>query len=166
MKLQKTIPFKFWPGAWGLSGNTRAIAEAEYYYDGYELEIELAKINLKDDEDKLAIAQLNIDLKYDKISQQKFDRKFADLTGKPFMAMPKIEWSPTDSNKTYMELDYNEHFVAYLEKNGYSGTEETIINKWLNDICNSILDEMASNEPEFVRTVKSIRRDDGKTEHM
>ena len=39
------LPFWIFPGSWGLSGKTRKIAEAEYYFTGYELDIELAKIN-------------------------------------------------------------------------------------------------------------------------
>ena len=33
------------PASWGLKGKTRAIAEAEYYYEGEELEKALAEIN-------------------------------------------------------------------------------------------------------------------------
>jgi hypothetical protein len=135
----------------------------------YDAEIKTAELNHKisksTDDNVLALAKLDIDLKYEKTYQQEYDRKSADLLGKPFMAMPKISWDPADPKKTYFELDYNEYFVTYLEQHGYAGNEETIINQWLNDICSSILDEMVSNEPEFVRTVRSVRRDDGKTEH-
>jgi len=193
------IPFKFYPGSWGLRGKTRQIAEAEYNYEGYDLEAELIKINTDDviernlkmidldfkynkideysadnrradinfmgDEKKLALARLDIDLKYSKITQQEYDRKSADLKEEPYMSMPKISWDPADPSKTYFELDYNEQFVSFLEQHGYSGTEEIIINKWLNDICNSVLDEMAVNDLDFVRAVKTVRRDDGFTEH-
>lgn len=139
------------------------------WIEPYDAEIKTAELNHKingnTDDNMLTLAKLDIDLKYEKISQQDYDRKSADLLGKPFMAMPKISWDPADPKKTYFELDYNEYFVTYLEQHGYVGNEETIINHWLNDICNSILDEMVSNEPEFVRTVRSVRRDDGKTEH-
>ena len=79
--------------------------------------------------------------------------------------MPKISWDPVDPSKTYFELDYNEQFVIYLQENGYHGSEEDVINKWLNDVCYSILDDMAVADPDFIRTVKSVRRIDGKTEH-
>jgi len=195
------IPFKFLPGSWGLRGKSRQIAEAEYLYQGYDLDVALAKIESNDpaqleeamividlkhhkidqyeadrrlarlsitdqsDEKAIASAMLDVDLKHNKVSQQEYDRKRADLLDEPYMAMPKISWDPVDPSKTYFELDYNEQFVTYLQENGYSGTEEEIINRWLNDVCNSILDEMAVVEPEFVRTVRSVRRDDGKTEH-
>ena len=81
------------------------------------------------------------------------------------MAMPKISWDPVDPSKTFFELDYNDAFVASLRANSYQGTDEDVINRWLNDVCNSILSEMAPTDPEFVTNVRRIRRDDGKTEH-
>lgn len=195
------IPFNLLPASWGLKGKTRQIAEAEYLYDGYDLDRELIKIDVEDkveqerrfvdvdlkygkidqyeadrrkarlslpsdaDEKLVDVAMLEIDLKHGKIPQQEYDRKKADAAGEPYMAMPKISWDPADPSKTFFELDYNEHFVRFLEMNGYHGSEEEIINRWLNDVCLSVLDEMAANEPEFVRTVRTVRRGDGKTEH-
>lgn len=67
------LPFSFLPGSWGLKGNTRKIAELEYYYYGEELErkkAELLSINSND----LKIKNLEIDLKYHKIDQYTFER--------------------------------------------------------------------------------------------
>jgi hypothetical protein len=135
--------------------------------DQYEADRRKTRLALPTDADdkSIELAMLDIDLKHSKISAAEHERKRADLTGEPFMAMPKISWDPVDPSKTYFELDYNEHFVKYLMSSGYAGTEEDVINRWLNDVCASILDEMATTEPEFVRTVRTIRRDDGKTEH-
>ena len=130
----------------------------------YDRDMRLAEID-HTDEVTLALAKLDVDLKHNKISTQEHERKVADLKNEPYMAMPKISWDPADPSKTYFELDYNEQFVAFLEENGYVGSEEDIINKWLNDVCNSILDEMVIDQPDFVRTVRTVRRDDGKTEH-
>lgn len=204
MAKHNKIPFGLLPASWGLKGKTRQIAEAEYLYDGYELEIELARINNEDpinleleiinidlkwkkideyesdrrrarillsregketDEKSLEAALMDVDLRHGKISPQEYDRKRADLLGEPYMAMPKISWDPADPSKTFFELDYNEAFVRFLEKNGYVGVEEEIINRWLNDVCASVLDDMSGTEPDFVRTVRTIRRGDGKTEH-
>lgn len=131
--------------------------------DQYAYDVELACIG-KEGPD-LELAKLDVEFKHNKISAMEYDRKRADLLNEPYMAMPKISWDPKDQSKTYFELDYNEHFVNWLELNGYNGTEEQIINKWLNDVCNSVLDEMVSQEPEFIKTVRTVRRDDGKTEH-
>jgi hypothetical protein len=45
------------------------------------------------------------------------------------------------------------------------GSDEDCINRWLNDVCNSVLNEMAPSDPEFVSAVRKVRREDGKTEH-
>ena len=46
MKKNRLIPFTWMPGSWGLSGKTRQIAEAEYYFEGDSLERELVIIDL------------------------------------------------------------------------------------------------------------------------
>lgn len=195
---KKKIPFSLLPASWGLRGKSRQIAEAEYLYEGYELEQRLAEIEYADKPNELNKAQLDIDLKYNKISQYDYDikisqnnregseqdlarlevdlkhnristteyeRKRADILGEPWISMPKIGWDPINSTKTFLELDYNDHFVVFLRQNGYSGSDEDCINRWLNDICNSILDDMAQEDPDFVTTVKRLRRNDGKVEH-
>ena len=129
----------------------------------YERDCKLA--SLLRDEPVRVIGQLDVDLKHNRISQQEYDRKRADLLNEPYMAMPKISWDPVDPSKTFFELDYNEAFIASLRANSYQGTDEDVINRWLNDVCNSILSEMAPTDPEFVTNVRRIRRDDGKTEH-
>jgi hypothetical protein len=167
----------------------QALAEIEYENDKDKLDLAIVNINIKygfimeydaaikiaelthkisksTDNKLLELTKLDIELKYGNISQQEYDRKYSDLSEKPFIAMPKISWDPADPSKTYFELDYNEYFVPYLEKHGYTGNEEMIINRWLNDVCNSILDEMEPQDPEFVRTIKSVRRPDGRVEHL
>ena len=134
--------------------------------DQYEADRRLAKLSIDPADEKALDAKLlEVDFIHKKISQIEYDRKQADILEQPYMAMPKISWDPADPSKTYFELDYNKHFVQFLEANGYVGAEEDIINRWLNDVCSSVLDEMVPNEPEFVRTVRTVRRNDGKTEH-
>ena len=56
--------------SWGLKGKSRAIAEAEYYYDGEELEKALAVIDAETDEEK-PVAEIEIDVKNGKLSPTK-----------------------------------------------------------------------------------------------
>lgn len=72
------IPFWMLPGSWGLVGKTRKIAEAEYYLSGYELEVELARIN-NNNPDNLKRAILDIDKSYNKISEYEYDQEIAKL---------------------------------------------------------------------------------------
>ena len=66
-KIKRFLPFGILPGSWGLKGKTRKMAEAEYYYDGYDLEIVTAGIE-NDSVDDQKIAKSEIDLKYNKKS--------------------------------------------------------------------------------------------------
>ena len=145
---------------------TKAVIELDYRYgkiSEYEKDCKLIDIN--GDQSVPGLAQLDVDLKHNRISVQEHERKTADIKNEPYMAMPKISWDPVDPSKTFFELDYNPAFVESLRGNGYQGTDEECINRWLNDVCNSILNEMAPSDPEFVSNVRRIRRDDGKTEH-
>lgn len=132
--------------------------------DQYAADIKVAEIEHAKDAAALDLAKLNIELKHNKVSPQEHERKQADLLGEPYMAMPKISWDPADPSKTFFELDYNNHFVEYLRANGYVGSDDDIINRWLNDVCSSILSEMAPVEPEFVSNVRRVRRGDGNVE--
>lgn len=146
---------------------TKSVLDIDLAYgkiSAYDHDTRLAEIG-NTDETALALAKLDVDLKHNKISAQEHERKVADLKNEPYMAMPKISWDPVDPSKTFFELDYNDAFVQSLRANSYQGTDEDVINRWLNDVCNSILSEMAPTDPEFVSNVRRIRRDDGKTEH-
>jgi len=146
---------------------TRSVLDIDLAYgkiSAYDHDVRLAEIN-NSDETVLALAKLDVDLKHNRVSTQEHERKTADIKNEPYMAMPKISWDPVDPSKTFFELDYNDAFVQSLRNNSYQGTDEDVINRWLNDVCNSILAEMAPTDPEFVTNVRRIRRDDGKTEH-
>ena len=146
---------------------TKSVLDIDLAYgkiSAYDHDTRLAEIG-NTDETALALAKLDVDLKHNKISAQEHERKVADLKNEPYMAMPKISWDPVDPSKTFFELDYNDAFVQSLRSNSYQGTDEDVINRWLNDVCNSILSEMAPTDPEFVSSVRRVRRDDGKVEH-
>ena len=77
-KKKHLVPFRLLPGSIGLSGKSYEEAEANYYYDGYELDIRLAEINYEGNE--LEIKKLNIDHKHNKISKYDLEIKTAELT--------------------------------------------------------------------------------------
>lgn len=169
------LPFWLFPGSWGLAGKTRKIAEAEYYFSGYELETELAKINHdrldilqkalleiekkynkiseyeydqyvakleNNDDTKQKVALLDVELKHEKISETEHEKQRANLLKEPWVSMPKINWDPINKNKTYFELDYNDYFIKYLRDNNYSGSDDEVLNRWLNDICISVIEDI------------------------
>ena len=127
------------PASWGLSGKTRAIAEAEYYYEGEDLEKILAGINAETDDDK-KIAHLNIDLKHGKISKDEFNKKIAEIKKEPYVNVIELGINPSNAQAGYVELDWNDHFVKFLYDNGYTGvSDEDVVNKWFNDVCRTVL---------------------------
>lgn len=127
------------PASWGLKGKARAKAEAEYYYEGEELEKVLAGIDAKTDEDKV-IAELDIDLKNEKISQADYDKKVAEIKDEPYVNVLKMDINPENATAGFIELDWNDQFVKFLHDNGYTGkSDEDVVNKWFNDVCRTVL---------------------------
>ena len=110
-----------------------------------DYDTKIVEIDHDDDQGK-KLAKLDVDLKHKKIDQITYDKKRADILGEPWVSMPKIHWDPLNNGKTFFELDYNEHFLSYLKKNGYDGADDEIINRWLNDICMSITEEFGEAE--------------------
>lgn len=139
MKLKKLIPFKLLPASWGLSGKTRRTAEAEYYYDGKDLELELAEINA---EDSLAaeLAKLEIELKHEDITQSEYQKTTANLKGDPWVDVKSVDVNAEDPKQGFMELDWNDAFVKMLMETGYKGkSDEDVVNLWFNDVCRTVL---------------------------
>lgn len=189
------LPFWLFPGSWGLAGKTRQIAEAEYYFTGYDLEVELAKINhanpdmlkksLLDidkkyekiseyeydqavakientDRAKQEVALLDVELKHEKITAVEHEKQRANILKEPWVSMPKISWDPINKSKTFFELDYNDYFIKYLRDNNYSGSDDEVLNRWLNDICISVIEEI--NDGDATIATPTRRSDPGKEE--
>lgn len=129
----------------------------------YEYERSLAELKSNDKEKKLAL--LEVELKHNHITAQEYERRKADINDEPWISMPKIGWDPDIPSKTYFELDYNDSFVTFLRENGYQGSDDDCINRWLNDVCYSVLEEMNQPELEAINPIKRVRLPDGKTEH-
>jgi len=74
------LPFGSLPGHWGLKGTTRAIAQAEYELEGYELKkrlLEIKQPDLKpDDFDK---KMLDLELEFGRMTQEEYNRALVDL---------------------------------------------------------------------------------------
>lgn len=67
------MPFRIWPYTWGMKGQIRELAKAEYELEGRELERKKAHILHTDDNDILRQRLLDISLKYKDISQEEYD---------------------------------------------------------------------------------------------
>ena len=127
------------PASWGLKGKSRAIAEAEYYYEGEELEKVLAELNAESDDEKV-LSALDIDLKNGRIGREQYDKRKAEILEEPYVNVIHMDVNPENAKAGYSELDWNDHFVKFLHENGYTGTsDEDVVNKWFNDVCRTVL---------------------------
>lgn len=127
------------PASWGLKGKTRAIAEAEYLYEGKELEEKLAELNAETAEDK-EIAKLAVKLKHEEITQDAHDKAVASIRKEPWVNVVKMGVNPSNVAAGFFELDWNDEFIIMLQENGYTGTsDEETVNKWFNDVCRTVL---------------------------
>ena len=127
------------PASWGLKGKSRQVAEAEYYYEGNELEENLAEIHADTDLDR-AMAKLDVRFKNEKIGKYEYDKAVADLKEEPYVNVLTLEVNPENAKAGFMELDWNDHFVTFLHGKGYTGeSDEAVVNKWFNDVCRTVL---------------------------
>lgn len=112
MKNKRLIPFKLLPASWGLVGKSRAIAEAEYYLVGEELERRLLEINYDSLLPEQALHQskesLKLDLKYGKISEYDYHDHLATLDAT----------SPEDAElrRLKVKLDHGKVSITDYEK--------------------------------------------------
>jgi hypothetical protein len=118
--------------------------------DQYEYDRRLALLSDYEDDAKRQLALLEIEKTHNKVSQTDYEKQRADILKEPWVSMPVINWDPNISNRTFFELDYNEYFLQHLRNNGYDGDDDTIINRWLNDICISIAEDINGMDAELI----------------
>ena len=129
--------------------------------DQYEYDRRLVLLSKYEDPAEKDLALLAVEKTHNKITESEYEKRKADIKKEPWVSMPVINWDPNISNRTFFELDYNEYFLQHLRKNGYDGDDDTIINRWLNDICISIAEDINGMEAELITPT---RRADPDTE--
>jgi len=69
-KINRIIPFGWWPANWGMTGTRRKVTEAEYYWDGEDLAYRLLDIDHEDKDSKeYRTDKLRLDYRYHKIGE-------------------------------------------------------------------------------------------------
>jgi|TARA_B110000444_G_scaffold248120_1_gene271610 hypothetical protein len=135
----KLIPFAMTPKGLTSKGKARQIAQANYELDGIELKKALALIECNTDEEK-AIAETKVELDEGIITQDEADKRDATINKVPWVNVKKMDVNVDDPKQGYMELDWNDEFVAMLQNKGYTGeSDESVVNKWFNDVCRTVL---------------------------
>ena len=114
-------------------------AKAEYYFEGNELEEQLAMIDADSDIDK-EIVKLGIKLKNEEINEFEHDKQISTLKNEPWVNVIRMGIDEENVVQGYFELDWNDEFVAMLQSKGITGTsDEDVVNKWFNAVCRTVL---------------------------
>jgi hypothetical protein len=86
----------------------------------------------------------------------------------PKVDILKFEFDPANPRLGSIELDWNSEFVELLVNHGYLGnSEEEIVDKWLNDVCRTIIANQFPGTNTSVSAATLVNRKnlgEGKTE--
>ena len=135
----KILPFWLMPASWGLKGLAYEKAKIEYEMEGTAKKVALAKVGLTDEVD-LAVAEADVLLAEGEVDENQHAKMIAHVKKEPWVAVKRMEVHPEDPKQGYMELDWNDQFIAMLQEKGYTGkSDEDVANKWFNDICRTVL---------------------------
>lgn len=182
---KRLIPFGWLPGHWGLKGLSRELARIEYEYCDDDYMRERKKIELFHDKKERDYKLLELERKYDKISEREYKKRMcefitndserkmqelelkwedgevekneyekekATLQGEPWVVITSINFTEENPDQGLMELDWNDHFITYLQENGYDGiegSESDIVNAWINEVAKNIAIDAFSGIGDF-----------------
>lgn len=121
------------------------------------------------------IAQLDLEKKHGNITHKEWEKATATLLGEPWFDIMGAEHRNTgDVTQMAIELDWNEHFVKFLESKGWTGiTDDEIVDKWFEEAMRQMLDlELPDREEEISEPLPSplartqrTRKDNGRSEY-
>ena len=91
-------------------------------------------------EKELKVAQLNIQKKYNKLSEEQYNKEKASILEEPYVRVAEIKTDPANPAFGGIILDWNEAFVKYLEEHGYGPHPDpaSTVEHWFNDVCKNI----------------------------
>ncbi len=91
------------------------------------------------DETQKKLALLELDVKEGKIGDIEYQKAMATIKGEPWVNVLSMEFGGKQSLEGSFELDWNDHFVANLIKEGYQGpTPDAIVNQWFLEVCRNV----------------------------
>mgnify|MGYP003842379881 CR=1 FL=1 len=105
------------PGSWGLRGKTRAVAEAEYLYEGDELTAKLAEIEADGDPVQSELNVLAAQLKAGELTHPEYEKECANAKGEPFVNVLDMGIDPDNGWRARYEiLPGKEKVVSELKR--------------------------------------------------
>lgn len=129
--------------------------KSEEQADRELLDIKYSDKNAKD----YKIEMLALDLKWGKISENEHDKQIATLNREPwFNIMGADKHIKGENVRLSVELDWNEFFIEFLEKQGWTGmTPDEIVDRWFEGAMRQMLDIDIGDE---------VDMDDGSSDPM
>ncbi len=130
-KIRRIIPFSWWPANWGMSGARRAIAEAEYGFDGEDLERKLIDINHPDkDSLEYKLATVKIDRRFNKVSE--FDYEYGLVAYNSALTQTAREVELAKMRHRFGKITAEELDYEILDINNSNHESEEYIRERLN----------------------------------
>jgi hypothetical protein len=88
------------------------------------------------------IAQAELDWKHAKITENQRDKTIATLNGEPWWCLVGADKKITGDNvQMAVELDWNDHFIEYLESKGWTGrTPDEVMDRWFDSAMRQMLE--------------------------
>lgn len=133
--------------------------------DDFQYELELNNINFDNkSENDVKLQELEIYLKYKKITGIEYCKQKNDILGKPWVAIKTNYDEETDPDNMEVEVVYNNKFIESMRAKGLPGsTDEEIAGQWLKlffianleeDDIKMINDEYADDNQQYLRKTK------------
>jgi hypothetical protein len=113
-------------------------------------------IGLIKDEAHKSLASLELDYKDNEITELEYQKRSATLRSEPWVNVVGMDFSKKTSLEGSFELDWNDHFVAKLISEGYTGpTPDNIVNQWFMELCRNIAMEEFDGTGDFTADSES-----------
>lgn len=106
--------------------------------------------HLIEDPDLRRLAVLDVEKRFDKITDMEYEKQKATIKGEPWVTVIGMSFNGSSSLEGSFELDWNEHFVKKLESDGYVGTSpDHVVNSWFMEVCKNVAMEQFDGTGEF-----------------
>lgn len=91
------------------------------------------------------VAKLDLDLRFHRISKRVHAKGVATAKGEPWVGIVDDEFDINQSISGFaIELDWNEHWVAYLRLAGFVGVrDEDVVDQWFMAVCRDMVGDDA-----------------------
>lgn len=129
----------------------RKYIEVNYKHGKYtEGEYKRYLINLIKDEDRKAIAILELDKEEGTVTGLAYDKQLATLKNEPWVTVINMDFTKKTALEGSFELDWNQPFVDKLTAEGYTGpTPDNIVNQWFMEVCRNVAMEEFDGTGDF-----------------